>query len=312
MLAYVARRLAWAIVTLLAIATILFFLLHLTGDPASFFVPQRATAADIARFRAAHGYDAPLLVQYVRFVGDIGTGDFGRSLTFGQPALRVVLEFLPASVALALAATVFALLVGIPTGIVAALRKGSMADTALMTGALAGLSVPSFWLALMLILVFGVQLKLLPISGRGGFDHLILPAITIGLPMAGSMARLLRSNLIESLGQDSIRTARALGLPRRSIVLRHALKNAALPSLTVFGLEVALVLTGVFIVEVVFAYPGLGRLTINAIRQRDFPIVQAAIFLAGLTYIVLNLLIDLAYTYLDPRIRLGGKGQGHG
>jgi peptide/nickel transport system permease protein len=312
MVRYLLGRLGWAFVTLFIIATILFFLLHLTGDPVAFFVPPRATAEDIASYRAAHGYDQGLTVQYVRFLGDIFTGEFGRSLTFGRPALSIVAEFLPASIVLAVAATVFALLVGVPAGIISALRKGSKVDTALMTSALTGLSIPSFWLALMLILVFGVRLDVLPISGRGGPSHLILPAITIGLPMAGSTARLLRSNLIESMSQDYIRTARALGLPQRTIVLRHALKNASLPSLTAFGLEVALVLTGVFIVEVVFAYPGLGRLTINAIGQRDFPIVQAAIFVAGVAYVLLNLVVDLAYTYLDPRIRLaadqGAKG----
>jgi peptide/nickel transport system permease protein len=308
MLGYVLRRVVYAAATLLAIATILFFLLHLTGDPATLFVPQRATPEDIAAFRAAHGFDDPLLAQYLRFLSDAVRGDFGESLTFGQPALEVVAEFLPASVALALLATVFALLIGVPTAIFAALRRGTIVDTGLMATALTGLSVPNFWLALMLILVFGVWLEVLPISGRGGFDHLILPALTIALPMAGSVARLLRSNLIESMSQDYIRTARALGLPRRSIVMRHAFKNASLPSLTAFGLEVALVLTGVFVVEVVFAYPGLGRLTINAIEQRDFPIVLAAIFIAGLAYVLINLAVDIAYTFLDPRIRLQGTG----
>jgi peptide/nickel transport system permease protein len=291
-------------VTLFVIATILFFLLHLTGDPVSFFVPARATAEDIARYRAAHGYDDALIVQYAGFVGDIFRGDFGRSLTFGRPALSIVAEFLPASIVLAVGATLFALLIGVPTAILAALHRGTKIDTALMATAVTGLSVPSFWLALMLILVFGVRLDVLPISGRGGIAHLVLPSLTIGLPMAGSIARMLRSNLVESLSQDYIRTARAMGLPRRRIVLRHALKNASLPALTAFGLEIALVLTGVFIVEVVFAYPGLGRLTINAIGDRDFPIVQAAIFVAGATYILLNLVVDLAYTFLDPRIRL--------
>ncbi|MCI0543616.1 MAG: ABC transporter permease [Actinobacteria bacterium] len=302
--AYIARRLGYSIITLIGVATILFFLLQATGDPALVYLPQRASAADVEAFREAHGFNDPILVQYARFITNFLTGDFGESLNFGRPALGLVMEFVPATVSLALAATIIAVVVGVPLGILAAVKRGTAADTLLMTGALTGLSIPDFWLGLMLILVFGVELGWFPISGRGGLDHLILPAVTIGVAMAGSLARLLRSNLIDALGQDYIRTARAMGIRWSKIVAKHALKNASLPSLTSFALQVALILTGVFVVEVVFAYPGMGRLVINAINQRDFAVVQTGIFLAGVAYVLLNLVVDVVYTYLDPRIRL--------
>jgi peptide/nickel transport system permease protein len=300
---YILRRVVYALFTLLGVVSILFFLLHLTGDPASLYVPPRASPADVAKFRAAHGFDKSLVVQYVLFIQNALRGNFGTSLTFGQPALSMALKALPATLALAGTAIVFALVVGVPAGIIAAVRKGSVTDAAVMTGALFGLSVPPFWLGLMLILLVGVRLQWLPVSGSGGLSHLILPGITIAAAMGGGLARLLRSNLLEALHQDYVRTAQGMGLRRRSIVLRHALRNALLPSLTVFGLQVGLIITGVFVVEVVFAYPGMGQLTINAIEQRDFPLVEACVLVAGVGYIALNLIVDIVYTYLDPRIR---------
>jgi peptide/nickel transport system permease protein len=301
---YILRRIAYAFFTLLGVVSILFFLLHLTGDPASLYVPARASPAQVALFRQAHGFNDPLPLQYVRFIGDALHGDFGTSLTFGRPALPLALGALPATLALAGVAILFAVVIGVPAGIIAAVRKGRATDTAVMTGALFGLSVPPFWLGLMLILLVGVHLKWLPVSGAGGVDHLILPALTIAAAMGGALARLLRSNLLEALNQDYVRTAQAMGLRHRSVVMRHALKNAMLPLITVFGLQVGLIITGVFVVEVVFAYPGMGQLTINAIEQRDFPLVEACVLVAGLGYVVLNLIVDITYKYLDPRIRL--------
>lgn len=307
MLTYVARRLAYAVFTLAGVATILFFLLHLTGNPAVLYVPQRASPQAIAAWSASHGFNKPLLVQYATFMASIVRGQFGTSLTFGQPAVGLVLQFFPATLALGTTATVMGLLIGVPVGLVSGTRKGSATDTAAMTSALVGLSLPSFWLALMLILVFGVVLRLLPVAGAGGLSHLILPGLTIAVIIGGDIARMLRSNLIDVLSQDYIRTARALGLRPAGVVFRHALKNALLPTLTVFGLDLAAVISGVYIVEVIFAYPGVGLLTINAINQRDFPVVEASVFLAAVIFVLINLAVDLLYSVLDPRVRLGGR-----
>jgi peptide/nickel transport system permease protein len=304
----IVHRVLYGVFTLWAIATILFFMLQLSGDPAVLYVSPRATPAAIDTFREVHGFNDPVLVQYARFLREAATGSFGESLTFGRPALGVVWEFLPASLVLAATAIAMAVLIGAPVGIIAALRKGKALDMTLMTASLAGLSIPAFWLGLILILLFAVDLQWFPVGGKGGIEHLVLPGFTIALAMAGSLARLLRSNLVEVLDQDYIRTARAMGVPRRSLIGRHALKNAALPVLTSFSLEAALVLTGVFVVEVVYAYPGMGRITIDAINQQDFAVVQASIFVGSLAYILMNLVVDIAYTFLDPRIRYGARG----
>lgn len=309
MLHFIGRRLVYAVLTLLGVATALFLLLQLTGDPSALFLPDRASDADREAFRHAHGWDRPLHVQWWRFITSMVQGDFGTSLRFRRPAIDVVLDALPSSAELAGMAIVFGLLIGVPAGIVAAWRRGRALDSMIMTGSLVGYSLPVFWLGMMLSLVFGVKLGWLPVSGRGDIRHLVLPGLTIGVGMAGSTARLLRSNLVDALNEDYIRTARAKGCSEGRVVMVHALRNASLPSLTLLGLQVALVLTGVFIVEVVYAYPGLGRLTIDAINGRDFPIVEAAIVLSGGVYVAVNLITDVLYGVLDPRIELGREAR---
>jgi len=289
---------------LVGVLTIVFFLMRLSGDPALLFLPAQATADDVAIYKRAHGLDRPLPVQYAYFLSEAARGDFGRSLRFGEPALPLVLSRLPATLTLAACASVVGLALAVPLGIIAALRKGRLADTLAMLAALLGQSFPQFWLGLMLILLLAVRVKAFPPSGAGGIRFLVLPSLTLGLALAALLARLLRANLIDVLGQDYIRTGRAKGLALRQVIRRHAFKNAALPSLTVFGLQLGLLISNAVVVEFVFGYPGIGRLALTAINQRDYPIVLAFIFVVGLIYALLNLLVDLLYTWLDPRIRL--------
>jgi len=306
-LGYLAIRAAYAVLVVLGVTTIVFGVMRLSGDPALLFLPASATPQDIAVYKAARGLDQPLPVQYAVFVANAARGDFGVSLRYEEPALPLVLSRLPATLALGAVAALIALLVAVPVALVSALRKGTVLDTAAMMAALFGQSFPQFWLGLMLILVFAVQLKLFPPSGQGGLQHLVLPGLTLGLGMAAVLARLLRSNLIDVLNQDYIRTGRAKGLSEYAVVARHALKNAALPSVTMFGLQLAGLIGNAVIVEWVFGYPGVGRLALQAIGQRDFPIVQAFVFVVGVTYVLLNLVVDVLYTYLDPRIRFADR-----
>jgi peptide/nickel transport system permease protein len=289
---------------LVGVLTIVFFLMRLSGDPALLFLPAQATAQDVAVYKRVHGLDRSLPVQYGYFLADAAHGDFGRSLRFEEPALPLVLSRLPATLLLAGSSALVGLAIAIPLGIVAALRRGRAADTLAMVAALLGQSFPQFWLGLMLILLLAVRVKAFPPSGAGGLQHLVLPSLTLGLALAALLARLLRANLIEVLAQDYIRTGRAKGLSPRQVVRRHALKNAALPSLTVLGLQLGLLISNAVVVEFVFGYPGIGRLALTAINQRDYPVVLAFIFVVGLIYAVLNLVVDLLYTWLDPRVRL--------
>ena len=291
---------------LLGVLTIVFFLMRLSGDPALLFLPAQATPQDVAVYRHAHGLDRPLPVQYGWFLADAVRGDFGRSLRFEEPALPLVLSRLPATLLLAGCASLVGLALAVPLGTVAALRKGRLADSLAMLGALLGQSFPQFWLGLMLILLLAVRVRAFPPSGFGGVRFLVLPSLTLGLAVAALLARLLRANLIEALGQDYVRTGRAKGLALSQVVRRHAFKNAALPSLTVFGLQLGLLISNAVVVEFVFGYPGIGRLALAAINQRDYPVVLAFIFVVGLIYALLNLIVDLLYTWLDPRIRLTG------
>ncbi|MBV9119213.1 MAG: ABC transporter permease [Chloroflexi bacterium] len=304
MLRYIALRCVYAVAVLLCVATIVFFLIRLKGDPATLFLPQMATADDIAVYKAAHGLDKPLPVQYALFMAGVLHGDFGNSLRYGDSSLALVLQHLPATLTLALAAALVGIAIAVPAAVISARHKGHAPDTAAMLGSLLGQSFPQFWLGLMLILLVGVRLKMLPPSGGGGLDHLVLPAVTLGLPVAAVLARLLRANLIDVLGQDYLRTGRAKGLAEWPLLLRHAMKNAALPSMTVFGLQLAALISNAIIVEYVFAWPGIGQLALAAIGLRDFPIVEAFVFVTGGFYAILNLVVDLLYTWLDPRIRL--------
>lgn len=299
----VLERAGHAIFVVLGVSLLSFLLVHLTGDPASLLLPLDATQEDRDRFRQAIGLDRPLPVQYVDFLWRAAHGDFGTSLRFQQPAMGLVIERLPATLQLAGMALGLALLIGVPAGLIAGVRRGSIFDRVAMFLALAGQCVPAFWLGLMLILLFSVTLRVLPVSGGGTFAHLVLPGLTLSFYTMALVARLLRSNMLDVMKADYVRTARAKGLSERSVVLRHALKNASIPVVTVVGLSAGYLLGGAVIVEQVFAYPGLGRLVYQSISNRDVAVVQAFVVLISLLVLAINLTVDVVYTLLDPRVR---------
>ena len=301
---YLTRRILQSVLVLFGISFVVFFILHLTGDPALVLLPPDASAEDVTRFRESMGFNDPFLVQYGRFLKGAVRGDFGQSVRHGEPAFGLVLERMPATFELSGAALVIAVCLAIPAGIVSAVRRNSALDYVSTVVALLGQSMPTFWLGIMLILLFSVQFHLLPSSGHGTFQHLILPAITLGLFTTARITRLTRSGMLEVLNQDYIRTARAKGVGDRPVVWKHALKNAAIPIVTIVGIELGTLLGGSVITETIFAWPGVGRLSVQAIYNRDYPVVQAAVFLLASTFVIVNLIVDLLYAYLDPRIRL--------
>jgi peptide/nickel transport system permease protein len=303
--AFVARRLLDAVGVLLGVSFLTFALLFLTGDPTYMLVPENYTREQIAAFRHQAGLDRPWYVQYAVFLGRAVTGDFGSSLRSQLPALPLVLERLPATFQLACSAMVLSLAVTVPVGILAATHRRSLVDTASMAAGLLGQSTPTFWIGLILILVFGVHLRWVPISCRGSPLHLVLPTITLALYTMGRNARVVRSAVLDVVGQDFIRTAHAKGLPPRRVLARHILSNALLPIVTLVGLDFGVLLGGAIVTETVFAWPGVGRLIVNAVFQRDFPVVEAAVIVIASMFVLLNLAIDLLYGYLDPRIRRG-------
>jgi peptide/nickel transport system permease protein len=301
---YVFRRLAQSLVVLLGISIVVFLILHLTGDPTLLLLPPDASAEDVARFRKAMGFDDPLVLQYWRFLKGAVRGDFGTSLRHDEPALALVWQRMPATIELTGVALGVALLLAIPAGIVSAVFRNTALDYVSTVVALMGQAMPTFWLGIMLILIFSVGLQLLPSSGRGGPAHLVLPALTLGLFTTARIMRLTRSGMLEVLGQDYVRTARSKGVGERSIVWKHALKNAGIPVVTIIGLELGTLLGGAVITETIFAWPGVGRLSVQAIYNRDYPLVQAAVFVLASIFVLVNLTVDLLYTYLDPRIRI--------
>jgi ABC-type dipeptide/oligopeptide/nickel transport system permease component len=303
MKSYLLRRGWQSILVLLGVSVVVFLILHLTGDPALLLLPPDATAEDIAKFRQAMGFDDPVAVQYVRFLKGALQGDFGESVRHGEPAMGLVVERLPATFELAGAGLLLALCLAIPAGIVSAVRRNTAVDYVSTVVALLGQAMPTFWLGIMLILLFSVRLSWLPSSGRGDLEHLILPAITLGLFTTARITRLTRSGMLEVLGQDYIRTARAKGVSEPPVVWKHALKNASIPIVTIVGIELGTLLGGSVITETIFAWPGVGRLSVQAIFNRDYPVVQAAVFLLAATFVFVNFLVDVVYTYLDPRIR---------
>ncbi len=302
---YILARLVESVVVILGVLLLVFVILQLTGDPARLMLPPEATIEDIDGLRRQMGFDRPLPIQFARFLAGAVRGDFGSSLRYrDQPALAVVLERLPATVELASATLAWAIPFAFILGLVSAVRRASLQENAAMLTALLGQSMPTFWLGLMLILVFSVNLGLLPSSGRGDIRHVILPAITLGGFFMARLTRLVRSGLLDVLDQDYVRTARAKGLGERAVVVRHALKNAAIPIVTIIGLDIGTVLGGAVITETVFAWPGVGRLAIDSIAVRDFPVVQADVFVIAVAFVVINFAVDVLYTWLDPRVRL--------
>jgi peptide/nickel transport system permease protein len=301
---YLFRRFLQSLLVLLGVSFVVFGILFLTGDPALILLPPDASIEDIAKFRAQMGFNDPFLVQYWRFLAGALRGDFGQSVRHGEPAFDLVMERMPATFELSGAALALALCLSIPAGIISAVRRNSVLDYISTVVALLGQSMPTFWLGIMLILLFSVQFNILPSSGRGGWQHIVLPAVTLGLFTTARITRLTRSGMLEVLNQDYIRTARAKGVANPPVVWKHALKNAAIPIVTIVGIELGTLLGGSVITETIFAWPGVGRLSVQAIYNRDYPVVQAAVFTLAATFVLVNLVVDVLYTYLDPRIRL--------
>jgi ABC-type dipeptide/oligopeptide/nickel transport system permease component len=300
---YVARKVFHTIFVALGVITLVFVALRMSGDPAAAMLPGDASVEETIALRRTLGLDRPLYAQYASFLGSAVTGDFGTSFRHQQPAFELVLERLPATLELAFAALALALVVALPLGILAAVYRGGPVDAAAMVFAVIGQATPYFWMGIMLILIVAVQLDWLPTSGRGGMERLILPAVTLGTHFAASLARLTRTSMLEVLGQNFVTTARAKGLSEGSVILGHALKNAAVPVVTLIGLQFGTLLGGAVVTETIFAWPGVGRLAVQSIFVRDYPVVQAGVLVLALTFVALNLLVDLLYGWLDPRIR---------
>ena len=280
-----------------------FGLVHLSGDPVLLMVSSDSPPDVVATTRHALGFDRPLHQQFGDYVGRVARGDLGISLRSNRPVGALIRERLPATVELTVAALLIAAAVAIPAGIVSAVKRGSAIDRVAMVGAVAGQAVPIFWLALLLITLFGVHLRWLPVFGRGSLAHLVLPAVSLSTVILGRLARLVRSAMLEVLGQDYVRTARAKGVGELRVLAGHALKNAAIPIVTLLGLQFAQLLGGAVVTETIFAWPGIGRLVVEAIFNRDFPVVQGVVLVVSLIFVAVNLLVDLAYAALDPRIR---------
>jgi len=301
---FIVRRFLQTMVVLLLVATVAFLIVRVAGDPVRSLLPDNATLEQEQALRHLLGYDRPLVTQYLSYLSGLLHFDFGQSVFFQEPARVVIFNRLPATARLAAAALVFSLVVAVPAGIVSALRRGKATDSAVMTAVLVGQSTPAFFVGIVFILIFAVQLKILPASGTGGIGHLVLPAITLGLYSTAMIARLLRSSLIDVMGEDYIRTARAKGLSPVGVVVTNALRNAALPVVTIVGLEIGSLLGGAIVTEQVFAWPGVGRLTIEAITNRDYPLMQATVIFLAIVFVVVNLVVDVLYAVLDPRVRL--------
>ena len=306
MTAYVLRRAIFSLFVLWGALTIVFVAIRVApGDPAQLMLGAEATPQALAALRERLGLDKPLPLQYVEYLFQALRLEFGNSLRLDQPALQAVGERLGATARLALAAMLLALLVSFPLGIAAALRQDSLVDRLVSIVSLFGQSAPNFWIGIMFILVFARQFRLLPSGGAESAQHLILPAVTLALPLVGVLTRLVRSGMLDVLHEDYVRTARAKGLTSRTVIVRHALINMLIPVITVVGLQLGHLLGGTVIVETVFAWPGVGRLLVEAISNRDYPLVQAAILLITSGFILINFLVDLSYGFLDPRVRLG-------
>jgi len=305
MLKYLLRRLLLTIPVLLGVATLVFALIHLIpGDPAQAMLGEGASPEDITQLRERLGLDRPLLVQYASFLQGLLRGDLGVSLRNDLPVTQQILERMPATAELAFASMAVAVLIALPLGIVAAVWRGTLVDFSAMTLSLVGISVPNFWLGPLLAIVFAVELGWLPVGGRGTLGHLVLPAVTLGAALAAILARMTRASLLEELREPYVLAARAKGVSRTRAVLHHALRNSLIPIVTILGLQFGVVLTGAIITETIFAWPGIGRLLIQSISFRDYPTVQGCVLLIAVTYVGVNLITDLTYGFLDPRIRV--------
>ncbi len=302
---YLVRRLLLTIPVLLGVATLVFSLIHfIPGDPAQAMLGEGAAPEDVAQLRARLGLDRPLLAQYGSFLQGLAHGDLGVSLRNDQPVLQQIVERIPATAELAFASMAVAVLIALPLGIVAAVWRGTAVDYGAMTLSLVGMSIPNFWLGPLLAIVFAVELGWLPVGGRGTLAHLVLPAVTLGAALAAILARMTRASLLEELREPYVLAARAKGVSRTRAILHHAFRNSLIPIVTILGLQFGVVLTGAVITETIFAWPGIGRLLIQSISFRDYPTVQGCVLLIAVTYVGVNLITDLSYGFLDPRIRV--------
>lgn len=302
---YLAHRLLLSLLAVWGVATLVFFVLRvIPGDPATMFAGPSATASQIEAVRSRLGMDRSMLSQYVDYTGDIATLNFGTSYRWNRPVLDLVVERIPATALLATAALIIAVVVGLPFGLIAAAQRGRWADRVISVTSLVGQALPNFWIGIVLILVFSANLRLLPSSGIGTWKHLILPAFTLSLPLLGVLVRLVRAGLVEVMNEDFIRTARARGLSDETVIVKHAGRNILIPVITMIGLQFAQMLGGTVVIETVFGWPGLGRLLVDAVGTRDYSIVQAAIVAIALAYTLVNLVVDLTYGVLDPRVRV--------
>jgi ABC-type dipeptide/oligopeptide/nickel transport system permease component len=305
MLGYVLHRLVHSAITVFLVAIVVFFVLRLTpGDPAELLLPAGAPPEQQAALRSEWGLDDPLPVQLTSYLGNLARGNFGESLSYGESVRGVVMDRLPATLQLATAAMLLAIVLAIPLGILSALRPGSIFDNVVTAVTIATQSVPSFWLGVQLILIFSLTLGMLPSSGSGGWKYLILPAVTLSADVMALMTRVVRTEMIRVLRQDYVRTAHAKGLAPRLVVLRHVFRNAANPLVTVIGLRFGALLGGAAITETVFAWPGIGRLAVQAVASRDYPLVQGVVLAAAIIFTLIHLVVDVLYAYLDPRARV--------
>ena len=306
MIRYLVLRILYALPALWLIVTMVFLLAHIVpGDPVQQMLGEGARAEDLQQLRHALGLDMPIGAQYRHYLAGIAHGDLGVSFRFQQPVMHVILSHYPATLELAFVALLVCAAVGIPLGLLAAENPGTLADHAASAFTLLGLSVPNFALGPVLILIFSVLLGWLPVSGRGGPSHLILPAITLGAGLAAILTRMVRISVIEQLSSDYVRTARAKGLSPAAVLFRHAFRNALIPILTILGLQFGTLLAGAIVTETIFSWPGIGRLAVQAIGARDYPLLQGCILLIAVTYVLVNLLTDAVYALVDPRVRLG-------
>jgi peptide/nickel transport system permease protein len=302
---YLIQRLGQSLLTLLGLSVIVFALAHLSGDPVSLLAPPEASAEDMARLRAKLGLDKPLHTQYLIYITQAAQGDFGESIRWKTPAMGLILDRFPNTLLLSTSAILFGICLAIPVGVVSAVKRGTLFDSVGKVVAIIGQSMPSFWIGILLIMAFALYFPIFPTSGIGTAAHLVLPSLTLGGYVAASMMRVTRSAMLDALDADYVRTARSKGVSEWRVIWKHAFRNAATPVLTIIALDFANILRGAVITETVFGWPGIGKLAVDAVYARDFPLVQAAVLFMGLVFLGVNLLVDLIYTRLDPRITHG-------
>lgn len=305
MLAYVGQRIVFSVFALMAVSAVTFFAVFSSGDPAVMLLPPDSQSPqEIEKFREMMGLDKPLPIQFVEFLGRAVQGDFGRSLKYNVPAATLIMERLPSTIVLAVSAVVLSAAIAIPLGILAAVKRGSWFDDAVIMLSTLGLAAPSFWIGTMLIVVFAVQFRVFPPSGGGSFDKLVLPTITLASGFIAVLTRFTRSGMLDVLSKEYVTTAHAKGLPKSAVLVRHAFRNTMIPIVTLLGLEMGTLLGGAVVTENVFAWPGIGQLVVTSVFNRDYPLVVACVLTAATLFILVNLLVDILYVYINPTVRL--------